>query len=116
MGVWGKLYLCLIFDLRDQFFENFSRTVRENHLWTMIMMIVWLPEFAAYVEDPRFLEIMRGDGALDLWEHRGFPDGCIRVNDPTGDHLDCSRRYQKILSKSVEAPKLLRSASRQPFI
>ena len=115
-GVWGKLYLFLIFDLRDQFFEHFSLAVRENHLWTMIMMIVWLPEYRAYVEDPRFFEIMRGDGALELWEHRGFPDGCIRVNDPTGDRLECSKRYQKILSQSVGAPILSRTASRQPSI
>jgi tetratricopeptide (TPR) repeat protein len=92
-GVWGKLYLSLVFDLRDQFFEHFSMAVRKNHLWTMIMMIVWLPEYRAYVEDPRFLEIMRGDGALALWEHRGFPDGCVRVNDAAGDRLDCLQRY-----------------------
>jgi len=115
-GVWGKLYLFLIFNLRDQFFEHFSRAVRDNHLWTMIMMIVWLPEYRAYVEDPRFFEIMRGDGALELWEHRGFPDGCIRVNDPTGDRLDCSERYQKTLSQSVGAPILSRTAGRQPSI
>ena len=105
-GVWGKLYLFLIFNLRDQFFEHFSLAVRENHLWTMITMIIWLPEYRAYVEDPRFFEIMRGDGALELWEHRGFPDGCIRVNDPTGDRLDCSNRYQKVLPQSVGAPIL----------
>jgi TolB-like protein len=115
-GVWGKLYLFLIFDLRDQFFEHFSLAVRENHLWTMIMMIVWLPEYRAYVEDPRFLEIMRGDGALELWEHRGFPDGCIRVNDPTGDRLDCSKRYPKTLPRSAGAPMQSRTAKRQPSV
>ena len=103
-GVWGKLYLFLIFDLRDQFFENFSLAVKENHLWTMIMMIVWLPEYRAYVEDPRFLDIMRGDRALKLWERRGFPDGCIRVSDSTGDRLDCSERCERILSQSVVQP------------
>ena len=112
-GVWGKLYLFLIFDLRDQFFELFSLAVRKNHLWTMIMMIVWLPEYRAYVEDSRFLEIMRGDGALELWEHRGFPDGCIRVNDPAGDRLDCSKRYENIPSQSVGAAMLSHTASRQ---
>lgn len=91
-GVWGTTYLFLIFDLRDQFFEHFSRSVRESHSWTMIMMIVWLPEYRAYVEDPRFFDIMSDDGAVELWEQRGFPDGCVRINDPGGDHLDCSRR------------------------
>ena len=97
-GVWGKLYLYLVFDLRDQVFEHFSRAVAENHLWTMIMMIFWLPEYRAYVEDPRFLEIMRGDGALELWEHRGFPDGCTRVKGHASEHLDCSKRYREFPS------------------
>ncbi len=92
-GVWGKLYLSLVFDLRDQVFEYFSRAVKENHSFAMIMMIFWLPEYRAYVEDPRFLEIMRDDGILALWEHRGFPDGCTRVNDSAGDRLDCLNRY-----------------------
>jgi len=92
-GVWGKTYLYLIFNLKDKFFEHFSLAVEENHLWSMIMMILWLPEYRAHVEDPRFFEIMRSDGALELWEQRGFPDGCVRVNDPAGDHLDCSKRY-----------------------
>jgi len=108
-GVWGKPYLYLIFNLKDQFFEQFSLAVRENHLWSMIMMIVWLPEYRDYVEDPRFFEIMRGDGAVRLWEHRGFPDGCVRVSGPAGEHLDCTKRYEKVLSRSVGAP-----AHRQP--
>jgi hypothetical protein len=37
---------------------------------------------------------MRRDGALELWEQRGFRDRCTRVDNPAGDHLDCSKRYQ----------------------
>jgi hypothetical protein len=80
--------------LRDQFFEHFSTTVREDHLWTMIMMVVWLPEYRAYVEDPRFLEIMRGDGALDLWEHRGFPDG----KNAIASKLASSRKVESMMA------------------
>lgn len=94
-GVWGQLYLYLFFDLKDEFFQQFALTVRENHLWSMIMMIVWLPEYRAYVEDPRFLEIMRADGALDLWQHRGFPDGCTLAVA----RLDCSERYGATTSR-----------------
>jgi len=101
-GVWGILYLSLVFDLRDQVFEHLSRAVRKSHWWSMIMMIFWLPEYRAYVEDPRFLEIMRDDGALALWERRGFPDGCTRVNDPTGNRLDPSRRCKEFLSQCID--------------
>lgn len=92
---FAKIYLTLLFNLEDQFFEHFSLSVRESHVWpTFVMPILWLPEYRAYVEDPRFLEIMSRDGALALWEQRGFPDDCMRVNDPDGDRLDCSKRYQ----------------------
>jgi TolB-like protein/DNA-binding winged helix-turn-helix (wHTH) protein/Tfp pilus assembly protein PilF len=87
-------YLTLLFNLKDTFFDYFARSVNESHLWpSFVMPIVWLPEYRAYVEDPRFFEIMSDDGALGLWEQRGFPDGCIRVDDPSGDRLDCSKRY-----------------------
>jgi TolB-like protein/Tfp pilus assembly protein PilF len=88
-------YLTLLFDLKDQFFENFATTVKENRVWpTFVMPTLWLPEYRAYVEDPRFFEIVGGDGALEVWEQRGYPDGCIRVIDPAGDHLDCAQRYR----------------------
>jgi TolB-like protein/DNA-binding winged helix-turn-helix (wHTH) protein/Tfp pilus assembly protein PilF len=91
---FAESYLTLLFNLKDPFFGYFSRSINESHLWpSLLMPIVWLPEYRAYVEDSRFLEIFGGDGALELWEQRGFPDGCTRVNDPISDRLDCSQRY-----------------------
>jgi TolB-like protein/DNA-binding winged helix-turn-helix (wHTH) protein len=88
-------YLTLLFNLKDPFFEYFSRTVDESHLWpTFLTPILWLPEYRSYVEDPRFLDIVGRNGALEIWEQRGFPDGCSRVDDPIGERLDCSQRYQ----------------------
>lgn len=90
---FAESYLTLLFNLKDPFFDYFSRSINESHLWpSFVMPIVWLPEYRVYVEDPRFFEIFGGDGALELWEQRGFPDGCTRVEDPSGDHLDCSQR------------------------
>jgi hypothetical protein len=95
MGIIEKTCLTLLFNLKDQFFEFFSRSINESHLWpTFVMSILWMPEYKAYVEDPRFFEIMRKDGAVELWEQRGYPDGCNRVEDSVGDRLDCSKRYQ----------------------
>jgi TolB-like protein len=94
-GHFAELYLTLLFNLKDQFFEYFSHSIKESQVWpTFVMPTLWLPEYRAYVEDSRFFEIMSGDGALELWEQRGFPDGCARIDDPKGDHLDCSKRYQ----------------------
>lgn len=94
-GDFPELCLTLLFNLKDQFFGYFPRSIKESRVWpTFVTPTLWLPEYRAYVEDPRFFEIVGGDGALELWEQRGFPDGCIRVNDPAGDYLDCSKRYQ----------------------
>jgi tetratricopeptide (TPR) repeat protein len=91
---WQKTYLSLIFNLKDPFFDHFSRTVEESHRWNALMRIVWLPDYRGYVEDPRFLEIMDRDGAVALWEQRGYPDGCVHVRLSGGDRLDCSNRYE----------------------
>lgn len=92
---FAKARLSLFFDLKDQFFMYFSQAVRENHFWPMWLIgPLWLTEYSTYIEDPRFYEIMSWDGAVELWGQRGFPEGCIRVSDPAGDRLKCSKRYQ----------------------
>lgn len=94
-GATERARLTLLFDLKDQFFEYLSLSVEESPFWLAYLVpTLWLPEYRAYLEDPRYLEIMRRDGALDVWEQRGFLDGCARVDSPTGGHLDCSNRYQ----------------------
>jgi tetratricopeptide (TPR) repeat protein len=99
-GATEKARLYLLFDLKDEFFEYLSLSVEEGFLWLPnLVTTLWLPEFRAYLEDPRFLEIMRRDGGLELWEQRGYLDGCARVSDPTGDHLDCSHRYKNSYPK-----------------
>lgn len=93
-GTTEKARLALLFDLKDPFFEYFSISVEEGPFWLAYLVpTLWLPEYRDYIENPRYLEIMRRDGALQVWEQRGFLDGCIRVDDPSGDRLDCSRRY-----------------------
>jgi hypothetical protein len=54
------------------------------------LRMAWLPTFRAVREDPRFFEAARTIGMVELWEARGYPDGCSRVSDDAGDHLDCS--------------------------
>jgi hypothetical protein len=54
------------------------------------LRMAWLPTFRAVREDPRFFEAARTIGMVELWEARGYPDGCSRVSDDAGDRLDCS--------------------------
>ena len=85
-----KYYLW--FNFRDQFFDHYSPLATTTPLYDIHP--VWLPGNRAYVEDPRFFKIMSGFGAEALWEKHGYPDGCIRVNDPAGDFLNCAERYR----------------------
>ncbi|MEJ2383711.1 MAG: hypothetical protein P8Y54_04855 [Xanthomonadales bacterium] len=94
-GATERARLALLFDLPDPFFDYFARAVDEGPFWLAYLVpTLWLPDYRAYLEDPRYLEIMRRDGALEVWEQRGFLDGCVRIDSPAGDHLDCSRRYE----------------------
>jgi TolB-like protein/tetratricopeptide (TPR) repeat protein len=61
---------------------------RFPHRW--MLRSFWLPSTRALREDPRFIPIARHYGLIELWEHRGYPPGCRRVEDARGDHLDCS--------------------------
>jgi TolB-like protein len=92
-GAIEKARLALLFDLKDVFFEFFSLAVEENPFWLAYLVpTLWLPEYRDYIEDPRYLEVMRRDGALAVWEQRGYLDGCIHVGGPVGDRLDCPNR------------------------
>jgi hypothetical protein len=92
-GSIEKARLALLFDLKDVFFEFFSLAVEENPFWLAYLVpTLWLPEYRDYIEDPRYLEVMRRDGALAVWEQRGYLDGCIHVGGPVGDRLDCPNR------------------------
>ena len=93
-GFTENARLALLFNLKDPFFEYFSRSIEEGPFWLAYLVpTLWLPEYRHYIEDPRYLDIMRSDGALEVWEQRGFLDGCTRVHESSVDHLDCSERY-----------------------
>ena len=94
-GATEKARLTLLFSLKDSFFKYFALAVEENPLWLPYLVpILLLPEYVDYAEDPRYFEILRKDGIVEVWEQRGYPDGCVLVNNTEGDRLDCSGRYQ----------------------
>ena len=53
------------------------------------LMGAWMPSFRGLRQDHRFFEVARSLGLVRLWDSRGYPDGCRRVQAPTGDHLEC---------------------------
>jgi TolB-like protein/cytochrome c-type biogenesis protein CcmH/NrfG len=61
---------------------------RFPHRW--MLRSFWLPSTRALREDARFIPIAKHYGLIELWEQRGYPPGCRRVDDARGDHLDCS--------------------------
>ena len=72
----------------DWFFEQ-RESALELRLAGWMLRSMWLPSTRFLREDPRFWQVAGMYGLTDLWEQRGYPPGCRRVNDPEGDHLDC---------------------------
>jgi hypothetical protein len=58
------------------------------------LRMAWLPTFGAVREDPRFFRAAGDMGLVELWEARGYPDGCARVSDAAGDRLECAGSHQ----------------------
>ncbi|NGP54132.1 hypothetical protein [Thioalkalivibrio sp. XN8] len=54
------------------------------------LRMAWIPTFKAVREDPRFFRAAGDMGLVELWEARGYPDGCARMSDADGDRLDCT--------------------------
>jgi len=80
---------------KDLLFRLLLQEVSENPHWQFVMRCLWLPGSREYIEDPRFLAVMSTAGVVDLWEQRGYPDGCSLVEEPTAAHLDCGSRYPR---------------------
>jgi len=70
----------------DRFFdEAFSLPDRHD----LVMRLVFSPGGRAAAEDPRFLKFGMDYGYLPLWQSKGYPMDCARVQDEIGDHLSC---------------------------
>ena len=75
-----------LLDLTEQ--QIAQRAVyRRQSFW---MRMAWLPSTRALREDARFFAIATSNGTARLWETRGYPTDCRRVQAASGDHLDCS--------------------------
>jgi TolB-like protein len=50
---------------------------------------VYLPSGRVVMEHPRMIEVAEKQLLIPLWESKGYPFGCERVQDDIGDHLSC---------------------------
>ena len=95
VGAWYNRSIFFALDLRDQLFEHISAEMQRDPLFTMYdLWPVWLPGNRAYAEDPHFFKIMTELGSVELWNKVGYPEGCRKVSDASGDHLNCEERYR----------------------
>ena len=51
---------------------------------------IFVPGGRKAMEHPRMIEIVNRSKLFPLWESKGYPFGCERVQDEIGDHLICS--------------------------
>jgi TolB-like protein/Tfp pilus assembly protein PilF len=50
---------------------------------------IYLPGGRPAMEHPRMIEVAEKQLLFPLWESKGYPFGCERVQDQIGDHLSC---------------------------
>lgn len=58
----------------------------DPHWW---LRSAWLPSTLTLREHPRFFALAADLGMVRMWETRGYPGACTRVESSGGDHLDC---------------------------
>lgn len=71
----------------DRFFARPDELVALTHQsW---LRHAWQPSTSWLREDPRFFDIAIRLGLVELWEARGYPDGCVRTRTDGLEHLSC---------------------------
>ena len=84
----------LAFGAHDVLLERLSSRLDQGRVAGSVSFLMrgfWLPSMRAAREDPRLYEFARRAGYVALWEARGWPDGCRRVQDTGVPRLECDR-------------------------
>jgi adenylate cyclase len=97
-AVWGSIrWDDLALRDADAFFQHARELTRDRYsrfafYW---LRVAWQPGMVWLREDPRFFDLMREGGMVDLWEARGYPLGCRRVRDATPERLSCPAHHER---------------------
>ena len=68
-----------------QFDEGFETP----EFYDLFFRLAFSPGGKNVVEDPRFLELGIELGFLPVWQTKGYPMHCARIQDDIGDRLSC---------------------------
>ena len=82
---WSVYYYQLLGDYDRMFDAWLSRDYDYEYLFRD----VYIPSGRAVMEHPRMIEVAEKLFLFPLWESKGYPFGCERVQDEIGDHLSC---------------------------
>jgi TolB-like protein len=74
----------LAFDALDDYYDVIYKMNEVDTSWTNSDMLAYVGrafKSSGYTEDPRFTPLRNRWGMLDLWDERGPPDDCEKVDD-----------------------------------
>jgi len=81
-----KMYYYLVLGDYDRMFDAW---LAMDHDYEFLFRDVYIPSGRAVMEHPRMIEVAGQQLLIPLWESKGYPFGCQRVQDDIGDHLSC---------------------------
>jgi len=67
----------------------FDAWLAMEHDYAVLFRYVYIPGGRPVMEHPRMLDVAEQQFLIPLWESKGYPFGCERVQDDIGDHLSC---------------------------
>lgn len=85
-----NLYLAWHYMALGDYDRMFEEAFSTPEYYDLFFRLAFSPAGREIVEDPRFIELGDTHSLLPVWQTKGYPMGCIRVQDEIGDHLSCS--------------------------
>jgi len=67
----------------------FDVWLAKEHDYDFLLRYVFIPGGRPVMEHPRMIAVAEKHLLIPLWESKGYPFGCERVQDDIGDHLSC---------------------------
>jgi hypothetical protein len=78
-GPIADWWLYLAFGLQDELFEKLLAALPVDSIWSDSDQAIWASvafRDSGFTAHPRFVELSRENGTIELWEERGPPDFC----------------------------------------
>ena len=82
---WGVFYYHILGDY-DRMFDEWLAIESD---YEFLFREVYIPGGRQAMEHPRMLDVAEKQLLFPVWETKGYPFGCARVQDDIGDHLSC---------------------------